>query len=395
MRAVEIYLSAPGIVNSLGSGRDVVRQALLRGETGGIRAHAYRGREFHVARAAAPAAVQGIRPPYGNRVNALLAAACDQIAPAAEEAVRRYGREQIAVLVGSTDNGSEQVGAALVERQRSGRFPADYALLHMQAHLPARFVADYLGLANLAVCVSTACASSASALVSARNLMELGACRAAVGGGGDIVSDSVLYGFHALEAVDPGRCNPFSRNRRGINLGEGAALFLVTPEPVGPARIRLLGAGESSDAWHMTAPSPQGEGARQALRAALAEAGLEPGQIDYLNLHGTGTPLNDSMESKAVRAVFPQGPPCSSSKSLVGHTLGAAGAMELAFCWLALEQGNQSRELPPHVWDGQADPELPALDLVEPGRQAGRLQVCMSNSFAFGGCNVSLIIGAA
>jgi 3-oxoacyl-[acyl-carrier-protein] synthase-1 len=327
-------------------------------------------------------------------VNALLAAACDQILPELGETVQRYGREQVAVLVGSTDNGSEETAAALRHRRASGDFPEGFSLLQMQAHLPALFVADYLGLSGMAVGVSTACASSASAIAAARQLIELGSCRAAVVGGADIVSESVLYGFHALEAVDPGRCNPFSRNRQGINLGEGAALFILSPEPLGGAGIRLLGAGETSDAHHMTAPSPGGEGAARAMRRALAEAGIGPGEVDYLNLHGTGTLLNDSMESRAVEAVFPDGVPCSSSKSLVGHTLGAAGAMELGFCWLALSQANVERVLPPHVWDGQADPELPALDLVPAHRRAARLGTCMSNSFAFGGCNVSLIIGS-
>jgi 3-oxoacyl-[acyl-carrier-protein] synthase-1 len=382
---VELYLSALGIVNSLGAGKGPVREALLRGESSGLRPWGYGAGEFYAARALPPGSAREIRPPYRNRVNALLAGACDQLQPGLEEALRRWGRGQLAVLVGSTDNGSEQVGAALARRRQSGAFPGDWSLLQMQAHLPARFVADYLGLGGLCACVSTACASSASALAAARNLLELGACRAAVVGGADIVSESVLRGFHALEAVDPGRCNPFSRNRRGINLGEGAALFILSPEPLGGEEIRLLGVGECSDAWHMTAPSPEGTGAQRAMRLALADAGLPPERIDYLNLHGTGTSLNDSMESKAVRAVFPGGVPCSSSKSMVGHTLGAAGATELAFCWLALGAENRLRELPPHLWDGQADPELPALDLAAPGRRAGRLEVCMSNSFAFGG----------
>jgi 3-oxoacyl-[acyl-carrier-protein] synthase-1 len=276
---------------------------------------------------------------------------------------------------------------------RNGKFPDGYSLLQTQVHLAARFVSDYLGLASIAAAVSTACASSASAIATARNLIELGICRAAVVGGADIVSESVLYGFQSLEAVDLGRCNPFSRNRRGINLGEGAALFILAPEPLDGESIRLLGAGETSDAYHMTAPAPGGEGAQRAMRAAMEEAGVLPADVDYLNLHGTGTLLNDSMESKAVHAVFADGVPCSSTKSMVGHTLGAAGAMELGFCWLALSAANKMRELPPHLWDGEPDPALPALDLVEEHGRAARLRICMSNSFAFGGCNVSIVIG--
>jgi 3-oxoacyl-[acyl-carrier-protein] synthase-1 len=129
------------------------------------------------------------------------------------------------------------------------------------------------------------------------------------------------------------------------------------------------------------------------MKAALAEAGIRPADIDYVNLHGTGTLLNDSMESKAMHKVFPDGVACSSTKSLVGHTLGAAGAIELGFCWLALSESNNEHKLPPHIWDGQRDPTLPELDLVQADHRAARLRLCMSNSFAFGGCNVSLIIG--
>jgi 3-oxoacyl-[acyl-carrier-protein] synthase-1 len=181
-----------------------------------------------------------------------------------------------------------------------------------------------------------------------------------------------------------------SRNRRGINIGEGAALFLMTREA---ATVELLGIGETSDAYHMSAPQPEGLGAEAAMRAALADAGLSAGDVDYLNLHATATPKNDEMESRAVARVFPAGVACSGTKPLTGHTLGAAGATELAFCWLTLRDGR----LPPHLWDGEADPDLPRLDLVSAGqrfvRGAGR--VCMSNSFAFGGSNASLLIGDA
>jgi 3-oxoacyl-[acyl-carrier-protein] synthase I len=388
-----MYLGALGLINSLGNGKESVREALLRGDTGGIRPARYPAGEFHVGRVVPPVPSRETPHPFGTRVNALLAAACEEIRGDVEEAVRRYGSEQVAVLVGSTDNGSEETRAALAHRRREGSFPEGYSLEQLSADLPARFVARSLGLGNLAAAASTACASSASAIIAGRSLMEMGVCRAAVVGGADIVSESVLCGFHALEAVDRDRCNPFSRNRKGINLGEGAALFLLTAEPLGGVTIRLLGAGETSDAWHMTAPSPGGEGAQQAMRRALSEAGITADDVDYVNLHGTGTLLNDSMESRAVDAVFPRGVPCSSTKPLVGHTLGAAGATELAFCWLSLSAANRERTLPPHIWDGERDPELPALDLVTAPRRAERLQTCLSNSFAFGGCNVSLVIG--
>jgi 3-oxoacyl-[acyl-carrier-protein] synthase-1 len=250
----------------------------------------------------------------------------------------------------------------------------------------------------VALAISTACTSSASALVYARNLIELGVCDAVVAGGADIVSDTVLLGFHALEAVDLERCKPFSAHRRGINLGEGAALFLLSRESLAPtggptAGLCLLGSGETADAHHMTAPDPSGAGAIRAMRLALAEAGCQAADIDYINLHGTGTPLNDAMESVATHAVFGAAIPCSSTKALVGHTLGAAGAMELGFCWLMMSDLNPERRLAPQVWDGVYDPAVPAIGLAAPGAWVDRLDRCMSNSYAFGGCNVSLVIG--
>jgi 3-oxoacyl-[acyl-carrier-protein] synthase-1 len=183
-----------------------------------------------------------------------------------------------------------------------------------------------------------------------------------------------------------------SVNRSGINIGEGAALFLLRREP---AAIALLGVGESSDAHHISAPDPEGRGAEAAMRLGLRDAdlaGLEPG---YLNLHATATEKNDEMESRAVQRVFPRGIPCGGTKPLTGHLLGAAAATELGFCWLALSpRWNPDRLLPPHCWDGQADPALPALDLVPRGARAEALRVCLSNAFAFGGNNLALVLGS-
>src|SRR6185295_10058784 len=167
------------------------------------------------------------------------------------------------------------------------------------------------------------------------------------------------------EAVSADVCNPFSRNRDGITVGEASAAFLLTRDA---APVRLLGAGESSDAYHVSAPDPEGRGAAAAMRLALADAGLAPEDIGYVNLHGTGTPHNDVMEGRAVTSVLGPRARCSSTKAMVGHTLGAAGAVEAAFVWLTLHPDyNPDRLLPVHVWDGAVDPEIPPLDLVSPG----------------------------
>jgi 3-oxoacyl-[acyl-carrier-protein] synthase-1 len=184
-----------------------------------------------------------------------------------------------------------------------------------------------------------------------------------------------------------------SAHRSGINIGEGAVLFLLRREP---AEVALLGVGESSDAYHISSPDPEGLGAETAMRRALQDAGLTGLEPGYLNLHATATEQNDAMESRAVARVFPQGIPCSGTKPLTGHLLGAAAATELAFCWLALSsRWNPEGLLPPHRWDGAADPALPALSLVPPGGRDGQLRLCLSNAFAFGGNNLTLVAGTA
>jgi 3-oxoacyl-[acyl-carrier-protein] synthase-1 len=249
-----------------------------------------------------------------------------------------------------------------------------------------------LGVAGPATVISTACSSSAKALASAARLLRAGLADAVITGGADSLCRFTVAGFTALESVSEARCNPMSINRRGINIGEGAALFLMTREP-GP--VRLSGWGESSDAHHISAPEPEGRGALAAMRAALERASVTPSEIDYVNLHGTATPLNDAMESRAVHALLGGSVPCSSTKPLTGHTLGAAGALEAAFCWLALHDNPRGR-LPPHWWDGEADPALPALSLVKPGQELGRpLRAVLSNSFAFGGSNAALLLERA
>jgi 3-oxoacyl-[acyl-carrier-protein] synthase-1 len=228
-------------------------------------------------------------------------------------------------------------------------------------------------------------------MASAARLLNMGICDAVVCGGVDSLCAFTVAGFTALESVSEARCNPLSANRNGINIGEGAALFLMTREP---AAVSLRGWGESSDAHHMSAPEPSGKGASIAIEKALARAGIEASQIDYINLHGTATPQNDAMESRAVHALFGDAVPVSSTKAFTGHALGAAGAIEAALCWLAMQDENPEGLLPPHLWDGVGDPALPQLNVVTPGTRLGRpLDWALSNSFAFGGANAVVVFG--
>lgn len=256
----------------------------------------------------------------------------------------------------------------------------------------ATFLAQHLGIRGPAHTISTACSSGAKALASAARLLQSGMADAVVAGGVDALGRFTVGGFSALEAVSAERCNPLSANRRGINLGEAAAFFVLSRE-AGP--VRLAGWGESQDAHHMSAPDPTGQGAVAAMQQALARAGMPPAAVDYVNLHGTATLHNDAMESRAVQAVLGLDVAVSSTKPLTGHSLAAAGALEAAVAWHVL-QHNPQGVLPVHWWDGVADPTMPALAAVAPGMQLGRTaRVVMSNSFAFGGSNSTLLFEAA
>lgn len=380
-----VYLNDLGIINALGRGKSEVLKSVLEGKATLSRKTI--GSDSYTI---------GLCPPLKhhetNRVLNLLYHGCEEIASSVSLLVRNYGAERIAVILGSTDNGSEQSFLAHKEYRKTGHFPEGYALLKQQAHLPSEYVKSFFDLKSMAVAVSTACTSSAGALIHGRNLLRMGVVDAVIAGGADIVSDSVLKGFISLEAVDPEASNPFSKNRKGINLGEGAALFVMSRKKIpGGENILLTGCGESADAYHATAPHPEGLGSAAAMKQALADAGLKT--VDYINLHGTGTKLNDLMEARATARVFGDRlPPASGTKPLTGHTLGASGAVELGICWLLLSGENQAGRLPPHLWDRIPDPDLPELKFVNPGESLKSLGSCMSNSYAFGGSNVSLII---
>ena len=394
------YLNALGLICSLGRTQHEVAGNLFAGDCSGMRAEAgwVPQRSLPVAAvrgelAAIPAAL-GL---HATRNNQLLLEAALQIRDDIEQAIQTYGRDRIGIVLGTSTSGIEEASQGLAQYLREHQFPASYDYRQQELGAPANFLADWLEVSGPAYVISTACTSSARALMSAQRLLDLGLCDAVVCGGVDSLCKLTLNGFSALEAVSGQRCNPFSVNRNGINIGEAAALFLMSKRTDDSPAIALLGAGASSDAHHISAPEPGGRGALQAMNKALARAGLQPGQIDYLNLHGTATQHNDAMESLAVAALFPAGVPCSSTKPMTGHTLGAAGALEAAFCWLSLSPGNREHALPPHVWDGQPDPALPPLKWVTPADRLASIapRYLMSNSFAFGGNNVSLIIGDA
>lgn len=392
-----IYLNALGLINALGQGAAPVCAGMLAGDTAGIVVEDgwLPGGAVRVGRVSgALPALAGTDRRLRSRTNALVLAALEQIEEPVAKAIERHGASRVGVVLGTSTAGIAEGEAAIGCLRRAGALPVDFHYRQQEIGSPARFLAARLGVNGPAYVVSTACTSSAKALASARNLLRTGLCDAVIAGGADSLCRLTLNGFAALESLTPDLCNPMSVNRRGINIGEAAALFLVSREAAG---VELLGAGESSDAYHISAPDPEGRGAELAVRAALADAGVDAGEIDYINLHGTATPKNDEMEAGVISRVFGSDVPCSSTKPLIGHALGAAGATEAAFCWLLLSHYNTAGTLPPHVWDGARDPALPAIQLTDTAtrlaKRAGR--ILMSNSFAFGGNNISLVIGDA
>ena len=387
----DCFLHSPAIVCALGSGIDEVAPRLLVGETKGmilsedwLPGGMARVGRVHAELPEVPAELRD----FSCRFNRILLAAVAQIQSQIDAAITRFGSDRVGIVIGTSTSGIAEGEAAIASRRQTGSLPEDYRYVRQELGMPSLFLARMLGVGGPAYCVSTACTSSAKAFVSARALLRHGLCDAVVVGGADSLCRLTVNGFSALESVTASICNPMSRNRNGINIGEGAALFVMSRER---SAVALLGCGESSDAHHMSAPHPEGAGAEAAMRAALQDAGLRPAEVGYLNMHATATPKNDEMESRAIARIFPHGVAVSGTKPMCGHTLGAAGAIELAFCWMALEHGR----MPPHLWDGEADPGLPRLDLVDGDcrfENASR-RVCMSNSFAFGGSNASLLIG--
>lgn len=391
-----VYLQQLGVVCALGTGVAAVRQALMspdsaQGLTLTDRYSPGRPLPLGEVHTTLPDLTH-LPLAYQSRNNTMAWAALGQILPAVHEAIARFGAGRVAVVLGTSTAGLPEGEAARAQFESEKTWPPGFVYAQQELGNLAEFVAMQLGLTGIAHVISTACSSGAKALASGARLLQAGLADAVIAGGCDVLGAFTVAGFSALESVSSKVCNPLSVNRDGINLGEGAAIFLMGHEP-GP--VRLAGWGETSDAHHMSAPDPSGQGAMKAMQAALKRAGLQPSSIDYLNLHGTATPHNDVMEALAVAEVLGQRVPVSSTKPLTGHTLAAAGAIEAAFSWLTLVDNPQGR-LPPHRWDGQVDPALPALSVVTPGQQLDRApQYVMSNSFAFGGSNATLLLGAA
>ena len=308
-------------------------------------------------------------------------------------AANKYGRDRVGVFIGTSTSGILETEIAFRHRDAiAGALPADFIYSKTQnTYSVADFVRQYFLLTGPSVVVSSACSSSAKVFSVARRMIEARLIDAAVVGGVDTLCLTTLYGFNSLGLLSPEACRPYDAARNGISIGEAAAFALLERPPANLEKnaVLLLGVGESSDAYHMSSPHPEGLGARLAMQQALQSAGLSPAEIDYINLHGTATPSNDVAEAKAVTAVFGHNTPCNSSKGATGHTLGAAGAVEAVICALAL----QNALIPGGLNTKEVDPSLNLNYKLKNLNQP--LARVMSNSFGFGGTNCSLIFGLA
>jgi 3-oxoacyl-[acyl-carrier-protein] synthase I len=390
-----LQLSAFTLTTCLGRGLDVTREA-LRSERSGLTPCSFETVELdtwigEVAGLDEQTLPEALRH-YDCRNNrlALMGLETDSFAQRVRSAIERHGPARVGVFLGTSTAGILQTELAYRRRDpATGALPDDfnYRCTHNAFSL-AEFTRDYFGLQGMAMVISTACSSSAKVFAAAARQLALGSIDAAIVGGVDSLCLTTLYGFASLQLTSSQPCRPYDADRNGISIGEGAAFALLErPSDLGPGSVQLLGVGESSDAYHMSAPHPQGLGARMAMEAALRSASLTADNIDYINLHGTATPANDAAEGQAVVALFGDRVSCSSTKGATGHALGAAGAMEAIICALALTDG----WTPGSPGTRALDPAIPIRYQTRGGE--ARVLRALSSSFGFGGSNCSLVLG--
>jgi 3-oxoacyl-[acyl-carrier-protein] synthase-1 len=389
-----VLLTAYTLASCLGLGLESVRAALRSSRTGlapcrfeSVALDTYVGEISGLDETRLPEALASFDCRNNRAAEAGLTQ--DGFEGAVAAAAARYGRERIGVVMGTSTAGILHTELAYRRRDAAGALPPDfdYRRTHNTSSI-AEFVRARLDLTGPLATLSTACSSSAKAFASAARLMRAGVIDAAVVGGVDTLCLTTLHGFHSLQLLSPQPCRPYDAARDGISLGEAAVFFLLecAEANADPDAMALLGVGESCDAYHMSAPHPEGRGARAAMLGALASAGLEPDSIDYVNLHGTGTPSNDAAEDRAVLGIFGERVPVNSTKGMTGHALGAAGAVEAMIALLALEEGR----IPASPGTRTLDPALHAnYDVAGGPRPLARV---MSNSFGFGGSNCSLVL---
>lgn len=391
----KLFITSQTLTNALGRGLMATLEALQTGRTGlapcdfpDVDLNTWTGRVSGLEELSLPAPQQAFDC-RNNRL-AWLSLQQDDFVDRIQALRRRYGPDRVAVILGTSTSGILSTEQAFKERDpETGALPDWFSFRHSHDIFSvADFVQACFDLSGPAYVVSTACSSSARVFADAARLIETGLCDAAIVGGVDSLCLTTLYGFNSLELVSADICRPADRDRNGLSIGEAGGFAILETAPAADgANIAVLGYGESSDAWHMSTPHPDGIGARSAMAAALRRADLAPDDIDYINLHGTATVTNDGVEDKAVSALFGNRVPGSSTKGWTGHTLGAAGITEIIIGALAIEHGFMPRSLN----TVNVDPAFEGSILME--NRQGPVHRVLSNSFGFGGNNCSIIIG--
>ncbi len=321
-----------------------------------------------------------------SRTARLAAFGFQEFAPAITDAIERYGADRIGIVMGTSTGGIDRTESAYAQWRKEDRFSDDYAYATQHPfHGFTDLLAALSGVTGPRWVVSTACSSSAKVFASARRLLDLGLCDAVWVGGVDALCNTTVRGFHSLGVMASEPCRPFGKDRPGMNVGEAAAYVLLEREARSEPKAWLLGVGETGDAYHMSSPDPEGRGAIAAMKRALADGGVTPGDVDYVNAHGTGTQYNDASESAAVLGLLGGEVPVVSTKGYTGHTLGACGGVEAVLAVHALQNGF----IPGSPWSAPLDVDVhvPAAAQRTPVRHV------LSNSFAFGGNNCSVLFG--
>jgi len=388
-----LAITAFTATSALGRGTGAMLEALRRGASG-LKPNDFDRAELRawIGRVAGleDKPVTGALAEFDCRNNRLAQLGLEQdgFIEAVSRARAQYGAKRVAVLLGTSTSGILQTELAYRSRDSQGGLPKDFDYRHAQNLFSVTdFVRRSLGLEGPAMTISTACSSSAKVFASATRYIEAGVADAAVVGGVDSLCLTTLHGFTSLQLVSDEPCRPFDAARKGMSIGEAAGYALVEGSS-STAGLKLVGYGESSDAYHMSTPQPEGEGALAAMRQALERAGLEAAAIDYVNAHGTATPANDRAEDRALVRLFGNEVPVSSTKGWTGHTLGAAGIIEAIVCFLALEHDF----IPATLNSSAVEPGLESQIVLQ--NRSAQVRRALSNSFGFGGSNCSLVFAA-
>ena len=373
-------LSHLGFVCALGTNLDDISHNAKNGSIQGMRTT-----DVYVGGDIVPFGAVQIETRHDMRFLDLMIAATNQIQNALDEIKSKYSKNRIGIVLGASNTAVHEAQKHISTKLSTNVMPDAFSVSMLELGSPAELLRDMIGVTGPTFTISTACSSSIKALDSARDLIQNNLCDAVICGGVDARCDFALNGFNALEALSHKMTNPMSKNRDGINLGECAALFIMQR---GEDGVRVMGCGETSDAYHPTAPDPTGAGAMESMRRAIADADINASDIDYINMHGTGTIANDAMESHAIYDVFGDKPICASTKPLTGHCLGAAGACSVALSWLMLN----NNFIIPHVYDGEFADDCAPLRLAMT-TDTQNIKNILCNAFAFGGSNSTIIIG--